>query len=70
MMVEINRFKVDKPVAHLGVVGASRGLQLQLDIIHHHNLLTRHGLLEQRVLGPVCIVVARVLLLLLQVGKA
>ena len=57
--------EVDEPVAHLGVVGSAARLQLYHHVVHHHNLLAGHGLVEKGVF-----VVLEVSFLLLKVGKA
>ena len=38
-MLKVVCLEVDESVAHLGIVGATRSLQLELNIIHHDDFL-------------------------------
>ena len=64
-MLEVQRLKVHEPVAHLGVIGATGRLKLDLHVVHHDDFLGGHGLLEKRILR-----ILEVFLVLWQVGEA
>ena len=63
-VIVVESLEVDEPMAHLSVIAAPRGLQLDLHIVHHHDFLAGHGLVHQWVL-----IVAEIIFVALQVGE-